>query len=156
MKIGIGLYTEEKKHFISTFVHSFESDVNNYLKEKNYGSDIEMFGINLTIINPSPGFEHFYKVYKPKYVAYKEVANPYTKKRIEIIKEFIVSVRIDGELYHQLSPDTLTESQKIVVEEILKSFLLLEFLPKKVKDFDRDRFISDMADLMKEKYGVEL
>lgn len=156
MKIGIGLIIDENADFLSTFINGFKSDVNNYLKEKSYGSDVEEFAINLSIWFLPPGFEHLSKTHKPKYIAYKQVTNPYTKLRQEIIKEFIVSVKIAGELYHQLSPKKADESQKIVVREILKSFSLLEFLPKNVKDFDKEGFISDMTVLMKERYGVVL
>ena len=49
----------------------------------------------------------------------------------------------------------MKESKRIVAVEILKSLDNLDIIPKKVKDFDKERFKADMYNFFKENNLVE-
>lgn len=54
----------------SHIIQKVSDDLQNYLKEKNYGSDIETFLIGFISIKTKLGYE-WYKERKPRYIAYK-------------------------------------------------------------------------------------
>ncbi len=134
----------------SNLIREFSNAVNSELTVKNYGKDIEQYSIGLLIVNPPIGYEQWYKVKKPAYVNYKETISKHSNEKIILTNCFAIELKITGKEYEIfLGPNE--ESEKVLAKKILESLSNLDFLPKKVKDFDKERFKNDMRLFFKDK-----
>lgn len=92
-----------------------------------------------------PGYEDWFKVRKPRYQAISKV-----KMLDGNIKEqrgvFTYDVKLDFETFVSATEEG---SRKILAIEILNSLFNLDALPKKVKDFDKERFKEDIEQFFK-------
>ncbi|GAA0875034.1 hypothetical protein GCM10009118_14420 [Wandonia haliotis] len=138
----------KKKSFI---INDFSKQINAYIKVRDYGNDIYQYLVSIDVVNPSEGYEHLYKDFKPKYTEYKALINKFSGDKMEIEKQFHYSIKITGELFDEFISTTETEGRKILAQELLKSLSNLDALPKKVKDFDKERFKADMEAFFKEQ-----
>lgn len=132
-------------------VSELSDRINAYIKKQDYGNGILEYEVILYVVNMPEGYEHLFKDFKPKYVEHKLLTNKHTGEKFEISKYFNYSVKIEGALYDQFISATDLESKRILALEILKSLSYLDALPKKVKDFDRERFKSDMEAFFREQ-----
>lgn len=143
MKVRISLRidsgAEHKINLINSLIDSLEA----YFASKNYGPDIEDILIGLTCAYVSEGFEHLFKIYPPKYVDFKIIKNKYTGESIELNKYFHYSVKFDNEEYEDFVDASDEESKQMLAVMIIKSLSNLDALPKKVKNFDKERFKDD-------------
>jgi hypothetical protein len=112
-----------------------------YFAPKNYGSDIEHFLIG--VISVKTEFEQYFNVRKPKYKELEKI-----KLLDDSIKELKRIFTYDIKLnFDEIVSVTDEESKRLLVQEIIKSLSNLDALPKKVKDFDRDNFKTDLKQL---------
>lgn len=132
-------------------VKSFSNEIGKYFKNRNYGNDLKSIIIIPIIVKHIVGFEEWYKVRKPKFIERKDLQNRITGKRIIIEKEFIIETRLNNEEYNTFISSTDEDIKKLLAREILSSLSNLDALPKKVKDFDKERFKADMHEFFKEK-----
>ena len=130
---------------------SLEEDVAKYLKSKDYGNDIMTYTINLNCVNPPKGFEHLFKLLPPKYIDLKVSKNLHTGEEQEFKKHFFCSINLLGDYYDDFVKSSDQESKKLLAREILKSFSHLDKLPKKVKDFDKEKFKMDVENFFKKE-----
>lgn len=128
----------------SDIINELQKSINSYVNTNNYGNDIMDYFINFDITNYPDGYEHLQKKFKPKYTEHRVSVNRYTGEKMEIIKQFHYSIIIGGDLYNMFINGTREESMKIIATEIFKSFSNLDKLPKKVTDFEKEKFKSDM------------
>ena len=128
----------------SDIIQKVSDDLGNYLKNKNYGSDIETFLIGFVGIKTKPGYEEWYKERKPKYIDYKASKNRITGLPMEIIKTYSYDIKFDYDLYDEFVEASDENSKKILILKILDSFTHLDKLPKKIKNFDAEKFKSDI------------
>lgn len=147
LAIIIDVGTESKSYII----HDLAMDIQAYMCNKNYGNDVEKYLIGITIVNPPKGFEHFVKKQKPKYTAYKMLKNKFTGEDLEIVKQYDDNIVITGEDYLRFLPLDEDNSRKFIASEILKSLNHLDYLSKKVKDFDTEKFKRDIIDFFKSR-----
>lgn len=133
----------------SSVVYDFGKNISEYIKKLDYGEGIVEYAIKLYIVNPPSGFEHLFKDFKPKFTEHKLLTNKFTGEKLELNKYFNYSVKITGDLYNKFLIGTVEESEKILATEILKSLSNLDALPKKIKDFDKERFKADMQQFFK-------
>jgi len=108
-----------------------------YFSDKNYGADVKELLIGT--ISVAPEFEFFTKPRKPRYTLYRR----YVKEEVEFIEDklFGFSLKLD---YDRIKNQSDEQNRKMLAKEILQSLSNLDSLPKKVKDFDKERFIKDM------------
>ncbi|ATL49400.1 hypothetical protein COR50_20690 [Chitinophaga caeni] len=125
-------------------VSELTNRINTYIGKQDYGDSILEYEIILYVVNMPKDYEHLYRGFKPKYVEHKLLTNKHTGEKFEMSKYFNYSVKIEGALYHKFISFTNDESTRILALEILKSLNNLDTLLKKVKDFDKERFKSDM------------
>ena len=111
--------------------------LSNYFSVKDYGKDV--IEIIIRIISVAPEFEWFSIIKKPRYRFYRK----HTKDRVEIIEDrlFSFGVKIDYEKFKNQSDE---QNKQMLSFKILSSLVNLDSLPKKVKDFDKERFKDDM------------
>lgn len=115
-----------------------------FFNDKNYGNGIKSFTIGVVCV--SPLFEQFYKVKKPKF----------TKGKKELIIEgipftiednFEYSIKIN---YENFMNSTSDDRIKLVAKEILNSLWIVEGMKNKIKDFDFEKFETDIGSFLTE------
>ena len=138
MKFTIVVEVSEDVADKTQIIHSLSNRLSDYFSDRNYGNDVENFFIR--IISVSPEFEWFSTIRKPKYTSYRKYIN---RDGLEIIEDrvFSFSLKIDYENFKNQSDE---QNEKMLASEIIKSLSNLDSLPKKVKDFDKERFREDM------------
>lgn len=132
-------------------VNELSNSMNSYLIKQDYGDSILEYEIILYVVNMPVGYEHLFKDFKPKFTEHKVLTNKHTGDTFELNKYFNYSVKITGNTYTGFVTGTEEESKKILAFEILNSLSNLDALPKKVKDFDKEKFKSDMQEFFKEQ-----
>lgn len=145
MEFGITQEVDNKSGDKSYLVQKVSDNLETFLKNRSYGEDVETFLIGFVAIKTKPGYEEWYKERKPKYIDYK-VIKSFTNQPIEIRKKYGYDIKFDYELYDEFVNGTEEESSKLLARKILESFSHLDKLPKKIKDFDKDKFKSDVEE----------
>jgi hypothetical protein len=154
MKIGIALCIDTDLEKKSNLIYTVVNQINDFLKDYDYGQYIEEYLVGLHFNCYPLGFECFYntKSEKPKYIEHKIYSHPDIKgMTYEVNKTFSVEINIEDELYLIFLYATEFESQKIIATEIFNSFSNFDLLPKKVKCFDKERFKNDVKQFLIEK-----
>jgi len=133
--------TDEKANLII----NLSNELSEYFLNREYGNAV--IKLLIGVICVAPEFEFFTKVRKPKYTSYRKYIN---QDGIEIIEDriFCFDVKLDYEKFRSQKDE---ENRKILASEILGSLSNLDALPKKVKDFDKNRFKNDMRTFFDEK-----
>jgi len=144
MKITINLTTETAVRKKVKIIDLLFDKINCFLETADYGSDLLELNIDLSIVNPSKEYEHLYKSFKPRYINHKIKKNSFTGESYEINKSFYYSILIKGDKYMSFVNSTDKVSESILAKSFLESFSNFDFLPKKVKDFNREKFESDL------------
>ncbi len=128
---------------------SIIADLSCQLKEffliRNYGKDINHFYIGVICVKPEG--EMFFKVRKPRYKAVDKV-KLLEGKTINLIGVYGYYVKLDFEEFVAASE---VECKNILAQEILRSLSCLDFLPRKIKDFNKDLFKQDIEKFFKSK-----
>lgn len=131
-------------------IKEFSTFIAKFLSDKDYGNGLKSLRLIFILIKTKKGYEAWFKTRKPKFTEHK-ILETFSGKKIEIDKEFVIESRIDNESYDNFLKATETESRKILAHEILNSLSNLDVLPKKVKDFDKERFKADMEAFFKDQ-----
>jgi hypothetical protein len=145
-----------------------------YLKksfeDKDYGADLLKYTLGFTSVLAPEGYGHFFEKKKPIYVSDRMTKNKFTGEKYHMFKLFINSIVIEPDEYEDfvmfklfinsivIEPDeyedfvsgTDLHSLAMVKAKILASLSNLDQLPKKVKDFDKERFRLDMKNLLEQ------
>ncbi len=125
----------------SDIVYNLSESINLNLKQTNYGEDIETFLIGLICVKSE--FMEFLPVRKPKYTL-KKIDDSFGI-RTEIFKSYGYDIAMD---YEKAMEASEFEFKELLANEIVKSFKHLDSMPKKVKDFDKERFKADVVGLL--------
>jgi len=136
VEASIGL--EDKTRLI----HDLSNKLSNYFLDKEYGNDVKE--IILRIISVAPEFEWFSTIKKPKYTFYRK----HIRDSTEIVEDRVFSfdTKVDYENFKNQTDD---QNKEMLTSEIVNSLSNLDSLPKKVKDFDKERFKDDMRAFFK-------
>jgi hypothetical protein len=148
MRVELTVEASEAVANKTYLIHDLSNKMSEYFWDKSYGEDvIEIF---IGIICVAPEFEWFSVVRKPKYTTYRK----YNRNGVEIIvdRNFCFDVKID---FNRFKDQFDNENCKMLASEILESLSILDKLPKKVKDFDKERFRADMKFLLKKQVLLE-
>lgn len=151
MEFAVSLTIDNKAERKSVIIENFFKEINFFVKSKEYGEGINQYLIILYVINPPVGYEHLHKDFKPKFVEYKSLTNNLTGEPFIIEKQFSYSLKINGENFEEFVSVADEQSKKLLAKEILNSLYNLDALPKKVKDFDKERFKADLKQFFKEQ-----
>lgn len=155
MKFKINLTINEEANKKTSLIHSFSESLKGYFVNKDYGASIEDILIGLTCVNIPQGFEHLFKQHKPFYVDFKVIKNKHTGESIELKKHFHYSVKFNNEEYDEFVNASDEESKKILSKLLLDSLSNFDVLPKKIKDFDKERFKTDLESFLMKLLNME-
>lgn len=147
MVFGITQDIDAEAESKSVLINSLSSLLKSYFSNKEYGKGIEHFFIGVICVKYRPGYEDWFKVRKPKYKVVDKIKMPDGRVN-ELQGVYSYDIKLDFERFVNSSDD---ESEKLLASEILNSLSHLDALPKKVKDFDKERFKADMEAFFKEQ-----
>ncbi len=116
--------------------------VNNLITSNYYGESIETMLIGLIVVEPI--YDSFAKPRRPRYTEHQETL-AFGSIPIVIHKTLEIEIKMD---YKQVITEEDEELRKIVAKEVLNTLRSMK-LPKKVTDFDKDRFVADITSLFK-------
>ena len=151
MEFKVVLTLENSARNKSDLINDLFNNINDFVANRKYGEGIYQYLISLYIINPPKGYEYLHKNLKPKYTDHKLINNRFTGGELEIKKQFHYSIRVDGEMYDTFIGASEEESKKLLATEILNSLSYLDKLPKKIKDFDKNKFKADIKNFFKDQ-----
>ena len=118
---------------------------NNLVASKDYGESIEKMLVGLIVVDPV--YDAFSKPRRPRFTEHKEML---TLGSIPMV--FHKTLEIEIKLNHeQVLVAEGEELKRIVASEVLNTFHNLK-MPKKVTDFDKDRFVADIDGLFRQMF----
>lgn len=157
MKFKISLTIDEGANHKVEMINLLTDSLENYFSLKSYGTSINDILIGLTCVNIPKGFEHLFKLQKPFYVDFKIIKNQHTGELIELKEHFYYSIKFEKEEYDEFINSSDEESKNLLIELLLKSLSNFDTLPKKVKNFNKEKFTSDMKAFFRgDEHGHEL
>lgn len=144
MKFALTVEASEGVADKTMLIHELSNKLSDYFSGKDYGDDVRQILIGTICV--APEFEWFSTIRKPRYKFYRK----YVRDSIEIIEDrvFTFNLKID---YEDFKNQSDKQNEKMLASEILKSLSNLDSLPKKVKDFDKERFKEDMKTFLDEQ-----
>lgn len=128
-------------------ISKLSTSINWFFVDKFYGNDLKSIRLIFILIKKKQGYEEWFKTRKPKYISHN-VLETFSVEKIEINREFVIESRIDNDFYDSFLKATDEESKKLLAKEILNSLSKLDVLPKKLKDFDKERFMEDLQQFL--------
>lgn len=112
----------------------------NLFASNYYGESIEKILIGLIAVEPI--YDAFAKPRRPRYTEHKETM-AFGSIPIVTHKTLEIEIKLD---FEQFLAAEGKELQKMVAKEVLNALHSLK-LPKKVTDFDKDKFVADLDSL---------
>ena len=125
------------------------SEAANIMVASNYyGESIEKILIGLIAVEPI--YDAFAKPRRPRYTEHKETM-AFGSIPIVIHKTLEKKKKLD---YEQVLVAEGEELKKIVASEVLNTLSTMK-LPKKVTDFNKDKFVADLKQLFESEHFIE-
>lgn len=118
---------------------------NNLVASNDYGESIEKMLVGLIVVEPV--YDDFSKPRRPRYTEHKETV---AFGSIPIVSHKTLEIEIKLN-YEQVLAAEDEELKRIVASEVLNTLHSLK-MPKKVTDFDKDRFVADIDRLFHQKF----
>ncbi|MEO4005276.1 hypothetical protein [Flavobacterium sp. CAU 1735] len=144
MELKITLEIDSAAQHKAATINSLSQELNSFFEDKNYGEDIQSILIGCICVKTKMGYEDWFKIRKPNYISYKKTKNRLTGVEMEISKTLECDFKLDDELYDSFVLSNDEEGVKMILIEMIKAFEQSIELPKKVKDFNKDLFLSDI------------
>lgn len=151
MKFAISIRVDQRAQHKSNIIVSISEELKMFFADKFYGEDVQDYIVGCLCTSPPEGFEKFNKPQKPVYVDDKTTKNKFTGEPHRMFKLFINEFNFNNEEYDDFVDSSNEESKKILAKKILESLENLDKLPKKVRDFDKERFKKDMEEFFREQ-----
>lgn len=126
-------------------------------EDQSYGPDILNVVIVIILIRHEPGYEAWYKTRRPKYIEHYESVSYITGEpvRWEWNKRFVIEIRFNNDVYDEFLKADDEQSKRIIARETLKALELLDKVPKRLKDFDKERFRTDVANYYRSQGWID-
>ena len=121
-------------------IKDMSETTNNSIASNYYGASIEKMLIGLIAVEPV--YDAFAKPRRPRYTEHKETM-AFGSIPIVTHKTLEIEIKLD---FEQFLAAEGKELQKMVAKEVLNVLHSLK-LPKKVTDFDKDKFVADLDSL---------
>lgn len=122
--------------------------LNGLISSVVYGESLETVLIGLIAVEPI--YNKFAKPRRPRYTEHKETM-AFGSIPIIIHKTLEIEIKLDYEQVLTADDEALC---KIVAIDVLNTLRTLK-LPKKVTDFDKDRFVTDVESAFKTEHLIE-
>lgn len=132
----------------NTPIMRLSASVNNKVSVNYYGQSIEKLLIGLIAVEPI--YDKLAKPRRPRYTEHKETL---AFGSIPIVNHKTLEIEIKLDYEQVLTADDKALC-KIVATEVLKTLRSLK-PPKKVTDFDKDKFLTDVEEVFKAEHLIE-
>ena len=156
MHFNIALTMDTRAGIKSHILTNLSIYLKKSFKDKDYGADLQNYTLGFTSVLAPEGYGHFFEKKKPLYVSDRTTKNRFTGERHHMYRLFIDSIVIEPHEYEDFVTGTDHNSLQIVKAKILESLSNLNRLPKKVKDFDKERFRIDMRNLLEQTDDMQI
>ena len=122
----------------SSFIRKFsDTIISPFFHETYYGDDIYEITLFITLLDTFANVPPK----KPRYIEYKEYTNGVHKKW------YYFETFLTGNLYYEYLDASDERAKQILAQVILES-CFVDRIPKRLKDFDRDAFKSDVQTVL--------
>lgn len=155
MDFGVFIVSETSTDGLSSAIIEVDNVLREYLKGKQYGSSVESITIKCMICHDKPGFEDFTRIGRQKYFPVRRYTDYFTKEKIVEYGEYCYGVKFENVEIDDLIGKPIIEVQKSFVKKFVESFSNYNHLPKKITDFDKERFMADIIELFKSKAWMD-
>ena len=118
---------------------------NNLVASNDYGESIEKMLVGLIVVEPV--YDDFSKPRRPRYTEHKETM-AFGSIPIASHKTLEIEIKLN---YEKVLAAKDEELKRIVASEVLNTLHSLK-IPKKVTDFDKDRFVADIGGLFRQMF----
>ncbi|WP_422004396.1 Imm44 family immunity protein [Roseivirga pacifica] len=115
---------------------SLSDKLENYFADKSYGSSVKEFLIGVICVRPE--FDFFFSPRKPRYI--ESVIERRSGMELKVYKSYSYEIKLD---YQSFTNIPIAQFQIALFKEILDSFHHLDRLPKKIREFDKERLKAD-------------
>ncbi|WP_165044279.1 hypothetical protein [Dysgonomonas sp. ZJ709] len=151
MKVNLTINLDTESSFRSKLLSNMNHLLQDYFQDKKYENDLEQILIGVIIVKRVPGYEKWYNPRRPKYIYHKALRDPIFKdKTYEINKTYECEFRFSEDDYNRFISESEKESNIILGTYILETLSDLSYLCKKLKDFNKEEFINDLINCLKE------
>ena len=130
-----------EKSGASDLITEFSKELTTFFELKQYGDGLQT--IYIGIICVSPEFDFFFKVRTPQYYKRKTIIQD--DRPYELNNTLIYDIKLN---YDKVIKAHKNELIEILSEEVIKS--LQAFKSVKIKSFDSERFVHDIAEHLKQ------
>ncbi len=138
-----GIYSDKRRILIT-----LEESINQLIKNVNYGKSIETFLIGLIAVEPL--YDKFFEPRRPRYTEHKETV-AFGSIPIVIHKTLEIEIKMD---YTQVLTAEGDRLRIIVASEVINTLRTVK-LPKKVTDFNKERFVADLESYFRSEHLIE-
>jgi len=115
---------------------SLSDKLENYFADKSYGSSVKEFLIGVICVRPE--FDFFFSHRKPRYI--ESFIERRSCMELKVYKSYSYEIKLD---YQSFTNIPIAQFQIALFKEILDSFHHLDRLPKKIREFDKERLKAD-------------
>lgn len=145
MHVGMTMVSDQEVVHKTDVIIDLIEPIDSYFITRNYGQDLQQIAIGFICVMSHKGYEGWYKVRRPRYteIGYISLSDASLK---EVKGSFSWEIKLD---FDTILHNTYAENEKLLAFEVMKSLCYLDNLSKKVKDFDKERFASDMKEFFR-------
>lgn len=147
MRISITPYISSDIKNLTSLLLELSTKMSFCFESMQYGDSINVFLIGCICVHPS--LDVFFKPRRSIYSDYQETV--IDGRLCKFDKTFECDIKLD---YTIISKAKEEEVKKIVAQSII-DFLHVLKMPKKVTDFDKDRFVTDMEAFFRKEQLIE-
>ena len=137
---------KKKVDYFNLFPSRFLDD---FFSTKSYGKDVEEIEIAAILVKMLPGYEDWHRPKRPKYYDYYFSQLIPMNPPVIFNKRFVIQIRFSNEVYDRYLKSTGDESDAIIAQEFYRALDILDKLPKRLKDFDKEGFKKDVETLFR-------
>lgn len=146
MNFEITIETESSVQKKLSSLRELSKAISLFLSEKHYGDGVKNFFIGVICIKTRPGYEEWYKPRKPNYKDFEMV-----EVKVDIYEKVIGIFTYDLKLdYEKIRRGEENDNLDYLVHLIISSLDNLDKIPKKIKNFDRQKIKEDLNSFLLE------
>jgi len=145
MLFDIGLKSDTPAGPKMQYIATLKEEMKAWFKDKDYGKDV------LDCILLMSVYSSMRRINTPTYVDHKVKINRFTGLPIEMNKLFMYEIHFNQAEYAKFIAAYEDDARKLLARLLMDSLYNLQSLPKKIKDFDKQRFKADMEEFFRQR-----
>ena len=148
MNFGISIEIDSLASHKSEIIQNLSNKLFSFFEDKYYGESINIFTIGCICIKAIPDYEEWYKIRSPKYKE-TETIKLLDGRKLELKKTYVYDIKFNEEEYNKFIKSEVKEAENMIAKKIIDSLSYLDKMPKKINDFDKERFKHDLITYFK-------